>query len=229
MIALIYDSETANMVNCPLPYDMGYLIVDTDSWEVLTEKSFVIAEIFLDKELMSSAYYAEKVPRYEADLKAGTREMRRLLTVRKQVKEDMENFHVDVVCAYNMGFDKRASNNDCRYLTGSMVRWFFPYGTEFLDIWHMACSSFLRSAWFIKWAIKNECVSEKGNIKTSAEVAYRYIKKDVTFTESHTGLEDCEIEMEIMKKVMTGRMKYETSIYSACWRIPQKKRAEMGV
>lgn len=227
--ALITDTETANMVNCPLPYDSGYLIIDLDTWEILVERSYVIAEIYLDKELMSSAYYAKKLPIYEQDLKSGKREMKRLLTVRKQLKEDMKNYDCNIVCAYNLGFDKRAFNNDCRYITNSRVRWFFPYGVEYVDIWHMACSSFLRSKWFIKWALKNGFVSEKGNIKTSAEVAYRYITKNTEFTEDHTGLEDCKIEMEILKKVLTGRMKYETSINSACWRIPQRRREELGL
>lgn len=229
MNVLLTDTETANMVNCPLPYDKGYLIVNTDNWEILVERSFVVAEIYTDKELMNSAYYAKKIPIYEKDLREGKREMRRLLTIRKQVKEDMEKFDCHIVCAYNLGFDKRALNNDCRYITGSMVRWFFPYGTEFVDIWNMACSSFLRSKWFIKWAIKNNYVSEKGNIKTSAEVAYRYITKNTEFAEAHTGLEDCKIEMEILKKVLTGRMKYDTEINAGCWRIPQKRREELGL
>lgn len=227
MRILITDGETANMVNCPLPYDDGYLIVETSNWEILVERSYVIAEIYLDKELMSSAYYAKKLPIYEADLKSGKREMKRLLTVRKQLREDMKKYDCNIVCAYNLGFDKRAFNNDCRYITGSMVRWFFPYGTEFVDIWHMACSSFLRSKWFIKWALKNNYVTEKRNIKTNAETAYKYITKNHNFVESHTGLEDCKIELEILKKVVNGRMKYETSINTACWRIVQKRKEEI--
>lgn len=227
MNILITDTETANTVKCPLPYDKGYLIVNTDNWEILVERSFVVAEIYLDKDLMNSAYYAKKLPLYEKDLKEGTRKMKRLLSIRKQVKEDMEKFNCHVVCAYNLGFDKRALNNDCRYITGSMVRWFFPYGTEFVDIWHMACSSFLRSKWFIDWAIKNNYYSDKGNIKTSAEVAYRYITKNTKFIEAHTGLEDCKIEMEILKKVFKCKMKYNTEINTSCWRIVQKRKEEI--
>lgn len=224
---LITDSETANTVGCPLPYDDGYLIVDPNNWEILLSRSYVIAEIYLDKELMNSAYYAKKIPIYEADLKSGKREMKRLLTVRKQLREDMEKYDCNIVCAYNLGFDKRAFNNDCRYITGSMVRWFFPYGTEFVDIWHMACSSFLRSKWYIKWALKNNYVTEKGNIKTDAETAYKYITKNHNFTEEHTGLEDCKIELEILKKVLNGKMKYETNINTSCWRIVQERKEEI--
>lgn len=223
MKILVLDTETANMVEQPLPYDLGYQIIDTDTWEVLAEHSYIIAEIFLDKNLMNSAYYAEKVPKYRADLNNGTREMRRLLTIRRTINEEMKRFNCHTVAAYNLGFDRRACNNDIRYITSSSLRWFFPYGVELIDIWTMACSSFLRTAWFIKWAIKNNFVSKAGNIQTSAEIAYRYLIKNPDFAESHTGLEDVKIEVAILKKVMTSPWKYKTAINPACWRIPQKK------
>lgn len=225
--ALIGDSETANGLECPLPYDWGYVIVDYERWEILVERSYVIAEIFLDKQLMSSAYYSKKIPLYEKELKEGKRELRSIATIKRQMQQDMKKYNCNIVCAYNLGFDKRACNNDCRYITGSKYRWFFPYGVEYVDIWHMACSSFLRSKWYIKWAIKNGYVSEAGNVKTNAEVAYRYITKQKDFEEKHMGIDDVKIEMEIMKKVLTGRMKYETSINHGCWRIPQKVKKQM--
>lgn len=229
MRILIIDTETANDVAQPLPYDVGYQIIETETWEVLVERSFVVAEIYLDKKMMTSAYYAKKIPQYEKDLHEGKRLMKRLLTIRKTIKEDMAAYTCSTVAAYNLGFDKRACNNDCRFITASSVRWFFPYGVEFIDIWNMACTSFLRSVWYIKWAVKNGLVSKAGNVLTSAEAAFRYITKDVDFEEQHTGLEDVRIEAAILRKVMEGRMKYDTSVKSGCWRIPQKKRKEMGM
>ena len=207
----ILDTETANFINSPIPYDVGYQIVDVDTKEILVKRSFVVQEVFMDKDLMNSAYYAKKVPQYWEDLKAGRREMKRIM-----------------VGAYNMAFDKRATNNGIRYNTYSFYRWFFPYGTEFFDIWNMACSSFLRSKHFIKWALKNGFVSDAGNIKASAEVAYRYITKNVDFEESHTGLEDVEIETEIFFKVLRCKMKYDSTIIGAPWRIVQNARKEFG-
>lgn len=224
----ILDTETANFVNSPIPYDVGYQIVDVDTKEILVKRSFVVQEVFMDKDLMNSAYYAKKIPQYWEDLKAGRREMKRITTIKKIVAEDMKKFGVTMVGAYNMAFDKRATNNGIRYNTYSFYRWFFPYGTEFFDIWNMACSSFLRSKHFIKWALKNGFVSDAGNIKTSAEVAYKYITKNVDFEESHTGLEDVEIETEIFFKVLRCKMKYDSTIIGAPWRIVQNARKEFG-
>ena len=73
---LVIDTETANTIEQPLPYDIGYAICDRYG-NIVVERSFVVAEIFLDhKEMMKSAYYAEKLPKYWEDIKNGTREIK---------------------------------------------------------------------------------------------------------------------------------------------------------
>ena len=66
---LIIDTETANDIDQPLPYDIGYAICDRQG-NIYLARSFVVAEIFLDyQDLMQSAYYAEKIPQYWEDIK----------------------------------------------------------------------------------------------------------------------------------------------------------------
>lgn len=121
---LVIDTETCNSVEQPLPYDIGYAICDR-SGKVYLERSFVVAETFLDmKDTMQSAYYAEKIPQYWEDIKNGKREIRTLRNIRKTIHEDMKTYKVKKVGAYNMGFDKRALNNVVRYVTKSFCRWF---------------------------------------------------------------------------------------------------------
>lgn len=218
MNVMVIDTETANCVECPLPYDVGYQIVNLETGEVLTEKSFVVAEIFFDKELMEQAYFADKIPQYWKEIKEGKRKVMGIFNVRKAIINDMKKFDVHKVGAYNMGFDKRATNNDIRYISGSFLRWFFPYGTEFFCIWNMACTSILDTKDFADFAVKNGFVSEHGNIQTSAEIAYRYITGKTDFEEAHTGLEDVKIEREILLAVLRSGMEYNENPYSACWR-----------
>lgn len=226
---LVIDTETANTIEQPLPYDIGYAICDRYG-NIVVERSFVVAEIFLDyKEMMKSAYFAEKIPHYWEDIKNGTREIKSIFNIRKQIKADMKKWNVKKVGAYNMGFDKRALNNVIRYCSKSLIRWFFPFGTEYFCIWHMACQVVLNSTSYIKFALQNGFVSEKDNILTSAEVCYRFLTKQVDFIESHTGLEDVHIEVEIMAKCFSTHKKMDKKINSACWRLPQKKRKELDL
>ena len=221
---LVIDTETCNTIEQPLPYDVGYAICDRYG-NIVLEKSFVVAETFLDmSEAMQSAYYAEKIPRYWEDIKNGTRVVKSIWNIRRELHTDMKTYSVKWVGAYNMGFDKKALNNVMRYTTKSFCRWFFPFGTKFFCIWHMACQTLMNSRNYIRFAKENGLESEKGNILTSAESCYRYLKNMIDFSESHTGLEDVKIEIEIMAKCFATHKKIDKSINSACWRIPQAKR-----
>lgn len=221
---LIIDTETCNSIEQPLPYDIGYCICDRYG-NIEIERSFIVAEIFLDRaDTMKSAYYSEKIPSYWNDIQAKKRIVKTALEIRKQIHEDMKTYRVKKVCAYNMSFDKRALNNLIRYTTKSFCRWFFPFGTEYICIWNMACQTILNTRTYVKFAEQNGFVSEKGNLQTSAETCYRFLKNQLDFIESHTGLEDVKIEAEIFAKCMSVHRKIDRGINSSCWRIPQKKR-----
>ena len=224
---LVIDTETCNTIEQPMPYDIGYAISDRYG-NIAIERSFVVAEMFLDrKDLMQSAYFAEKVPQYWEDIKSGKRVVKSIFNIRKQIHKDMSEYNVKKVGAYNMGFDKRALNNIIRYCSKSFCRWFFPFGTEYFCIWHMACQVLLNSTSYVKFAMQNGLESEKGNLLTSAESCYKWLKNKVDFVEEHTGLEDVRIEIEIMSKCFSTHKKMDKGIYSACWRLPQRKKKEL--
>jgi hypothetical protein len=223
----VLDTETCNTVEQPIPYDIGWAICD--KWgNVLVERSFVVAEIFLDmKDVMKSAYYADKIPMYWEDIKQGNRTIKRMWEIRKIMKDDIKNFHIKKICAYNMAFDKRALNNLVRYVSKSFLRWWFPFGVEFVCIWHCACQVLLNRKTYIEFAEKNGLISDCGNIKTSAECAYKYITDNIDFEESHTGLEDVKIEIEILRECFRQKKRMDKSINTSCWRMVQNKRKEI--
>ena len=226
---LVIDTETCNTVEQPLPYDIGFAICDRMG-NIAEERSYVVAETFLDmKETMKSAYFAEKIPQYWEDIKNGTREIKSIYKIRKEVKDLMKKYNVKKVGAYNMGFDERALNNVMRYTTKSFCRWFFPFGTEFFCIWHLATQTLLQQKTFFKMAEKNGWFSEKGNLLTNAEVTYNYIKKMSDFKEEHKGLEDVRIEIEIMAHCFRQHKKMNTNINTSCWRLVQKAYKEYKV
>lgn len=225
---LVIDTETANTIEQPFCYDIGYAICDRKG-NIYEEKSFVVAEIFLDmRDVMTSAYYAEKIPQYWDGIKEGSRKVTSIFNIRDEIKRDMKKYRIKRVGAYNMNFDKRALNNTIRYCSKSRVRWFFPFGTDYFCIWNMACQVILNKATYIKFALKNGLVSEKDNISTSAESCYKFLKQQIDFVESHTGLEDVKIEVEILAKCFQMHQKMETAPKTSCWRIVQKKRKEIA-
>lgn len=219
---LIIDTETAGGIGFPLPYDFSYIITNPSTDEIFISRAFVVREIWENDDLMDSAYYARKRPNYERNIQDGTRKVLSWAHICKILREDMASANCTMVGAYNMKFDKRAVDNDAKYITRGKFRFAFPLDTEFICIWRMACTSILRSKWFFKWAEKNEAYTACGNLSTSAETAYRFITKQTDFSEEHMGIEDVGIELQILQKILRSRMKYETEPNTACWRISQK-------
>lgn len=225
---IIIDTETANSIEFPLPYDIGYKVMNRKG-EVAVERSLCVYEIYVtQREMMETAYYADKLPQYEVELRRGERKLVRLYTARKTILSDMEEYKTNVVYAYNMNFDKRALNNDQKFVTNNRYRYFFPKETEYRCIWHMACQVLLARPSYIKFALEQGYVSEKGNILTNAECCYRYVTKNINFVEEHKGIDDVHIEAEILLACYAQHKKMDTKPYQACWRLVQKKRGEMG-
>jgi hypothetical protein len=203
---LVIDTET-----CPLDkteksvkptnmwvYDIGWAIVDKRG-KVYLSRSFVNADIFLhEKGLMQSAYYADKIPTYWEDIKAGKRELKTWKNIRKQLFEDIELFNIVEVYAHNMRFDYGALNNTHRWLTKSRYRYFLPYGMVVCDTLKMARSVVGKMSTYKQFCKENGYITKNGQMRFTAEILYRFISKDNDFCESHTGLEDVMIEKEIL-------------------------------
>ena len=193
---LMMDTETTNMIDCPLCYDVGFSVIN-DEGKTLEKHSYVVADIFLDKDLMDVAYFKDKIPTYWEDIKAGKRMLRRFATVRAIVRDVMAQYNINTVIAHNMRFDYCSTNTTQRYLTCSKWRYFFPYGTKFVCTLKMARATFNKDEKYIAFCEENNFVTKHGKPQLTAEVIYRYLTNNVEFVESHTGLEDVEIETEI--------------------------------
>jgi hypothetical protein len=220
---LAVDVETANSTDDALVYDFGYAVCDREG-NIYESGSLIVAEIFYgEADLMTSAYYAEKIPQYLEGITSKSHKVVSFYQVRRIVADIMERYNIEAVCAYNAHFDTSALNTTERYLTSSRYRYFFPYGTQVYCIWHMACQVLCTQKRYRKFCEANELVSPSGNLKTSAETVYAYMTKNAEFDEAHTGLEDVKIEVEILAKCFAQHKKMNKNINRACWRIPQKR------
>lgn len=219
---MILDVETTNnnmesKFNDGLVYDLGFTVIDKKG-NIYCKRSFAIQEIFDWKELMSTAYYKEKLPKYYEKLKDKQMEKISIWDARKRVKKAIEYFNIKEVYAYNANFDYTTLNNTVRYLSGSLCRWFFPYGVQICDIWNIACQVLGTQKTFQFENIRNE----KGNLSTNAERMFAYLSQDFEFEEEHTGLADALIEGEILVRCLRSHKSIDKKINRGCWRIPQK-------
>ena len=219
---MVLDTETTNnnmesKFNDGLVYDIGFTIADKKG-NVYAKRSYAVKEIFDWTELMDTAYYKNKLPKYYEKLVKGEMKKETIWNIRKAINTAMEYFNITEVWAFNANFDLTTLNNTVRYLSGSGCRYFFKYGTQICDIWHVACQTLGLQKTFQWENVRNT----KGNLITNAERMFGYIIQDETFEEEHTGLADAEIETKILARCLASHKSIDKKINRACWRIPQK-------
>lgn len=216
------DTETCGDFGTPLVYDIGFTVHDKKG-NIYERRSYVVREIFYKEwKLMRTAYYADKIPAYRIGIKEGKWVVKSFWEIRKEIFSLMREYRIKAIVAYNAGFDTRALNATLNHLSKfENGQTFFNDKTTIWCSWGMACETIFKQKTFFKLANKENWVSDAGNVKTSAEIAHRYINKDLTFEEAHTALEDALIETTIFAKCMACHKKMTKNIMNMPWRIPQ--------
>ena len=219
---MVVDVETTGGLNNPLVYDIGYAITDKKG-NIYETRSFIIKEIFYNKPLMANAYYSEKIPKYLKDISEGIRTVVPFLEMRNDFIALAEKYNIKTIAAYNLKFDTKALTNTIRYITKEPKAKFLPRtlkNVKMMCIWCLACEVLYTQKTFARVAIKNGWITEAGNLKTSAEVGYRYLTGDIDFIEEHTGLEDVLIEIKIMAYALRQNKKRTAGMFEHPWKIP---------
>ena len=210
---IMIDTETTNDIDCPIAYDVGYQIFSIAEG-VICEKSFVNADVFLDSELMESAYFADKIPQYWEDIKAGKRTLRKWYNIKRELAQDCRRFNVKIACAHNAAFDNRSLNTTQRYITTSKSRYFLPYGVEWWDTLKMARKVLQQDADYTTFCWNNEYLTKNMRIRYTAEIIFRWLSNNTEFEESHTGLEDVDIERQIFLYLVNNNPQIDGRLWS---------------
>lgn len=135
-----------------------------------------------------------------------------------------------VFCAYNAKFDYTQLNESSKiYGLGE----FFDDSVEVIDIMIMALNTFCNTNKFVSWCILNNFVTEKGNVKTGAQIVYAYLMQDANFQERHTALADCDIEKDILflsKRYKKKNKSFPTMQFFRCpeWKNIQERRKSIN-
>lgn len=217
------DTETCNgiVVNDKLDlsqslvYDIGWAVVDKKG-RIYKTRSFVIYETFCEmKDVMTSAYYAEKIPTYWKEIKSGKRQLVSFWTMWKAFKNDLKEYGIKNIFAHNARFDLNALNNTIRYISGSKFRFFFPREIEIWDTLRMSREVIGKQKTYIRFCNENGYMTKHKTpqCRLTAEVLYRYISGIKDFDESHTGLEDVLIETVIFAHCFKQHKKMEKRLF----------------
>ena len=193
---IVLDTETTNTLDDPIVYDCGFAVVDKEG-NIYEEYSFVVADVFLDEELMASAYFIDKIADYWKEIKSGQRTLKRFASIRKILADTCRKYEIKEIYAHNARFDYRSLTLTQRFLTSSKYRYFFPYGVKICDTLKMSREVFGKDEKYGEFCYENDFLTQRGCRRYTAEILFRFLTGCLDFEEAHTGLEDVMIEKEI--------------------------------
>lgn len=199
-------------------YDVGYCIHDKKG-NITLERTWLVEENFTNPQKMMGAFYAGKhFTHYARMLQDGEIRLTPWTEIVETMREDFFQYDVNVIAAYNAGFDLRVlaqTHADLGY-TGKVLQ----SPVKVLDIWQFACETKLSQKAYANIAWDMGWVSPAGNIKTGAEFAHRYCSGDYSFIEDHTALSDAQIEVAILTECFRQKKRVPYGIVNAQpWRI----------
>lgn len=203
------DTETIGTLNVKesiLPFEIGVKVVDKDTYTIVKEKSYLIRRFINNKFVMLSTFSATKYPTYFEKLENDKRyKTYSVNEISKDIQKIIDKYNIKIMVAHNGAFDKMA-----------MARLFNEFAVtnpfENIDLLDtMEISKVITySKYYVKYCLKNKdilndlkqsCfITNGGRVRTTAQAIYSYITKNPYFQESHTALEDIDIEIEIFKK-----------------------------
>jgi len=210
-----YDYYQANGVKIKPIWDIAWVVTD-NSGKVLKTESFLVREyiqIVPDKNISDHKAF----PFFLSDIER----IENFLTIWRKLLDDLQNFKISAIGAYNAAFDSQRIKEMLAYIHGSENWIDLP---EFYDIWNLAVTTQALSVNYFQFCQLNGFITEKGNIQTSAEVMYRYLTKATDFVEKHLALDDSRIEAQIFHICKSSRKKAKSmEIEGAVWQKPQKE------
>ena len=205
---MFLDTETIGTletIESVLPFEIGVKIYNMQTQEVVKERSYIIRKFFNNKYVMLSSFSASKYPAYFDKVEHDSRYMLySVAEVAKDMEKIIKKYHINIMVAHNGNFDKNALD---RLFNEFGVRNPFKY-IDLLDTMEMS-KIITYSKEYANFCIENmniqtedkqsKFITASGRVRTTAQAIYCYVSKNPTFKESHTALEDIDIEMEIFQ------------------------------
>ena len=214
MNIMVFDTETIS-VNKPYCYNIGYIIYDTDGGQVLCKRDFVVEQVWNNRPLFDTAYYADKRPIYVKRMRGRQTEMLKYGFIQSQMIKDIKNYKVDGAYAFNSKFDDsvfefNADKYGCRNALDTI---------PVFDIRGYAMR-YLADGEYKKFCERNadikgadgskKFITDADGYKTTAESFYSYLIEDINYNEEHTALQDSIIELDILMACILKGAEWQT-------------------
>ena len=203
MAYLVFDTETVAL-DRPFCYDVGYKIIKAD--QEIARKHFIVEQVWHNLPLFESAYYKEKRPLYIQLMRQHRAIMDKWGYIMQTMRRDIIQYNVTAAYAYNSDFDDKVFTFNCDWF-----KCINPLeNVPIFDIWGYASAYITTTEQYQTFCEEHSFFTEHDNYKTSAEIVYRYITRELDFDEAHMGAYDVDIETIILQQCFTLGAQHET-------------------
>ena len=192
MNILVFDTETVDVEHA-FCYNVGYTIVNIETREKLLKRDYVIEQVWENKMLFSTSYYAEKKQLYINALRGRQAQIKHWGHTMQRMIKDIQEFNVEFAYAFNSPFDVRVFDFNSEWFKSSNA---LDY-VKTIDIRGLI-NKLLFSEEYKAFCEENGFYTESGNYSGNAETLTRFIRQDIDFVEDHTALSDSLIEADII-------------------------------
>ena len=192
---LLVDTEFINL-NKPFVYDLSYLIAKKvgDKYATLKSVGNVVKQVYQNKMMFETAYYAEKRKLYTSALRGKTYRQNYMGNILRQLQKDITDYKVDIVLGYNVNADMRSIGFTSDYLKLNNPL----NNTKVIDLMPIVVNTICDTDNYKNFAKENKLITEKGYYKMSVESVMKYINNNIYFVEKHLGKSDNENEIDLL-------------------------------
>lgn len=192
MNILVFDTETVDVEHA-FCYNVGYTIVNIETREKLLKRDYVIEQVWENKMLFSTSYYAEKKQLYINALRGRKASIKHWGHTMQRMIKDIQDYNVEFAYAFNSPFDVRVFDFNSEWFKSSNA---LDY-VQTIDIRGLI-NQLLFSDEYKAFCEENGFYTESGNYSGNAETLTKFIRQDIDFVEDHTALSDSLIEADII-------------------------------
>lgn len=198
-----------------IPYNIGYVIGNRKG-EIFKQRSVILPQnLYQNITLHNKEKNNTTIQFLLNDFKS--HELLTLEEFQNNFKADIEKFNIKKFFAYNVSFDKNALNK---------IIDLSHFNLKYYDINSGILFAKLLTIQYIEYCKENNYITENGNIKTTAEIVYRYLTKE-NYQQKHTGIDDALMEFEMLKIIFKTHKKIEWNRKS--WRLLKIFIEEKGI
>jgi hypothetical protein len=211
---LVADTESLGLGSRAITFDFAYTIATRKG--IKLERSFLVREVLTNPALMFEAIKdnnwrqmigGKLFSHYVPALDESRLKLYNWSEIVETLREDMRTFGVDVFAAYNLNFDMGAIARTQKKIKGGGK--VLEYKPDLLCLWEFACSTVCKTRLYHQVARERGqdtgWITPANNVRTNAEKVYAFLSGDLDFVESHTALEDAQIETEILQRLLAKK------------------------